>query len=287
MRWLFREATTSFSLLALFPPHQQKSYVALHGTIYGTADVYQCICSKGMKVPANQNITIKKHLIIFFQKCYNIFFLYLVIFRQYFTKCWNIFLKRTYIPVWPIAGDTSPTGPLGGALAPRLHTCGRGGASPLVTRRHSNTGHPCLGRPLQAMGGGGGGRGGCEDADHGGSGGVGWQLQLMEEEGDVHKRWKKGGARVRRWDLRVVSCCETQILEVMLEKIFWKVYRIFPIHIGKTQDNGKELGTPLRTHREWKTSRPGPVCTGPSLFSCGSGRVACELSWLPMLASTT
>jgi hypothetical protein len=42
MRWLFREATTSFSLLALSPPRHQKSYVALHGTTYGTADVYQC-----------------------------------------------------------------------------------------------------------------------------------------------------------------------------------------------------------------------------------------------------
>jgi hypothetical protein len=29
MRWLFRQATTSFSLLALSPPHHQKSYVAL------------------------------------------------------------------------------------------------------------------------------------------------------------------------------------------------------------------------------------------------------------------
>jgi hypothetical protein len=45
MRWLFREATTSFSLLALSPPHHQKSYVALHGTTYGTADVYHCTCS--------------------------------------------------------------------------------------------------------------------------------------------------------------------------------------------------------------------------------------------------
>jgi hypothetical protein len=45
MRWLFREATTSFSLLALSPPHLQKSYVALHGMTYGTADVYQCTCS--------------------------------------------------------------------------------------------------------------------------------------------------------------------------------------------------------------------------------------------------
>jgi hypothetical protein len=39
MRWLFREATTSFSLLALSPPHHQKSYVALHGTTYRTAEV--------------------------------------------------------------------------------------------------------------------------------------------------------------------------------------------------------------------------------------------------------
>jgi hypothetical protein len=39
MRWLFREATTSFSLLALSLPHHQKSYVALHGTTYGTADM--------------------------------------------------------------------------------------------------------------------------------------------------------------------------------------------------------------------------------------------------------
>jgi hypothetical protein len=36
IRWLFREATTSFSLLALSPPRHQKSYVALHGTTYGT-----------------------------------------------------------------------------------------------------------------------------------------------------------------------------------------------------------------------------------------------------------
>jgi hypothetical protein len=39
MKWLFREATTSFSLLALSPPHHQKSYVALHATTFGTADV--------------------------------------------------------------------------------------------------------------------------------------------------------------------------------------------------------------------------------------------------------
>jgi hypothetical protein len=45
MRWLFREATTSFSLLALSPPRHKKSYVALHGTTYGIADVYQCTCS--------------------------------------------------------------------------------------------------------------------------------------------------------------------------------------------------------------------------------------------------
>jgi hypothetical protein len=45
MMWLFREATTSFSLLALSPPHLKKSYVALHGTTYGTVDVYQCTCS--------------------------------------------------------------------------------------------------------------------------------------------------------------------------------------------------------------------------------------------------
>jgi hypothetical protein len=37
MRWLFREATISFSLLALSPPHHQKSYVVLHGTTYETA----------------------------------------------------------------------------------------------------------------------------------------------------------------------------------------------------------------------------------------------------------
>jgi hypothetical protein len=37
MRWMFRESTTSFSLLSLSPPHHQKSYVALHGTTYGTA----------------------------------------------------------------------------------------------------------------------------------------------------------------------------------------------------------------------------------------------------------
>jgi hypothetical protein len=44
MRWLFREATTSFSLLVLSPPRHQKSDVALHGRAYGTADVYQCTC---------------------------------------------------------------------------------------------------------------------------------------------------------------------------------------------------------------------------------------------------
>jgi hypothetical protein len=36
---LFREATASSSLLALSPPHQQKSYVTLHGTNYRTTDV--------------------------------------------------------------------------------------------------------------------------------------------------------------------------------------------------------------------------------------------------------
>jgi hypothetical protein len=45
MRWLFRKAMTSFSLLALSSPHHQKSYVALHGTTNGTADVYKCTCS--------------------------------------------------------------------------------------------------------------------------------------------------------------------------------------------------------------------------------------------------
>jgi hypothetical protein len=45
MRWLFREATTSFSLLALSPPYRQKFYVALHETTYRTADVYQCTWS--------------------------------------------------------------------------------------------------------------------------------------------------------------------------------------------------------------------------------------------------
>jgi hypothetical protein len=44
-RRLFRETTSSFSLLSLSPPHHQKSYVALHATTYGTADVYQCTCS--------------------------------------------------------------------------------------------------------------------------------------------------------------------------------------------------------------------------------------------------
>jgi hypothetical protein len=39
VRWLFREAMTSFSLLVLSPPHHKKSYVAPHGTTYGTADV--------------------------------------------------------------------------------------------------------------------------------------------------------------------------------------------------------------------------------------------------------
>ena len=39
MRWLFRETTASFSLLALSPPRQQKSYVALHETTYDTAEL--------------------------------------------------------------------------------------------------------------------------------------------------------------------------------------------------------------------------------------------------------
>jgi hypothetical protein len=46
MRWLFRKATNSFSLLALSSPHHQKSYVALYETTYGAADGYQCTCSK-------------------------------------------------------------------------------------------------------------------------------------------------------------------------------------------------------------------------------------------------
>jgi hypothetical protein len=36
MRWLFCKTTTSFSLPSLFPPHQQKSYVALHEMEYKT-----------------------------------------------------------------------------------------------------------------------------------------------------------------------------------------------------------------------------------------------------------
>jgi hypothetical protein len=40
MRWLFREATTSFSLLTLLHIIK-KSYVALHETTYETANVYQ------------------------------------------------------------------------------------------------------------------------------------------------------------------------------------------------------------------------------------------------------
>jgi hypothetical protein len=45
MRWLFREATTCFSLLDLSHPHHQKSYMTMHGTTYETANVYQCTCS--------------------------------------------------------------------------------------------------------------------------------------------------------------------------------------------------------------------------------------------------
>jgi hypothetical protein len=52
MRRLFRDITTSFSLLALSPPHHQKSYVALHGTTYETADVYQCTCFRTLKLTA-------------------------------------------------------------------------------------------------------------------------------------------------------------------------------------------------------------------------------------------
>jgi hypothetical protein len=52
MRWLFHEATTSFSLLALSPPHHQKSYVALHETTYETANVYQCIYSNNSRPPS-------------------------------------------------------------------------------------------------------------------------------------------------------------------------------------------------------------------------------------------
>jgi hypothetical protein len=47
MRWLVCEAMTSLS-----PPHHQKSYMALHGTTYGTADAYQCICSTPRAQPA-------------------------------------------------------------------------------------------------------------------------------------------------------------------------------------------------------------------------------------------
>jgi ABC-type protease/lipase transport system fused ATPase/permease subunit len=34
MRWLFREATTCFSLIDLSHPHHQKSYMAMHETTY-------------------------------------------------------------------------------------------------------------------------------------------------------------------------------------------------------------------------------------------------------------
>jgi hypothetical protein len=56
MRWLFREATTSFSLLAISPPHHQKFYVALHGTTYGTADVYQCTSLRELPNFRNANL---------------------------------------------------------------------------------------------------------------------------------------------------------------------------------------------------------------------------------------
>jgi hypothetical protein len=49
MKWLFGEATTPFSLLALSPSHHQRSYVALHETTYETFDVYQCTRSKHNK----------------------------------------------------------------------------------------------------------------------------------------------------------------------------------------------------------------------------------------------
>jgi hypothetical protein len=39
MRWLFHN-NLFLSLLTLSPPHHQKYYVALHETIYSTADVY-------------------------------------------------------------------------------------------------------------------------------------------------------------------------------------------------------------------------------------------------------
>jgi hypothetical protein len=51
MRWLFREATISFSLLALSPPHHQKYYVTLHETTFKTVDVYQCTCSHASEQP--------------------------------------------------------------------------------------------------------------------------------------------------------------------------------------------------------------------------------------------
>jgi hypothetical protein len=50
MRWLFGETTASFSLLALSPPHHEKSYVALHETTYETAGMYQCTCSNDIAV---------------------------------------------------------------------------------------------------------------------------------------------------------------------------------------------------------------------------------------------
>jgi hypothetical protein len=44
-RWLFREATTSFSLFLLSLLYIIKNLVVLHGMIYETVDVYQCTCS--------------------------------------------------------------------------------------------------------------------------------------------------------------------------------------------------------------------------------------------------
>jgi hypothetical protein len=45
MRWLFCEATNTFSL-----PHHQKSYVTLHETTYETTDVYQYISFAASKI---------------------------------------------------------------------------------------------------------------------------------------------------------------------------------------------------------------------------------------------
>jgi hypothetical protein len=42
---------------SLSPPHHQKSYVALHGTTYGTTDVYQCTCSYVHELAQSKLIT--------------------------------------------------------------------------------------------------------------------------------------------------------------------------------------------------------------------------------------